>query len=100
MSNKIIKNNSYKLYLIAAGGVSDAKTAYVKILCGANLVQLYSSMTFEGPLIGDKIIKGLLGLMKRDNLEKIDDIRGIADNPEDAMQMALNGMNLKKNNKR
>jgi hypothetical protein len=38
--------------------------------------------------------------MKRDNLEKIDDIRGIADNPEDAMQMAINGMNLKKNNKR
>jgi dihydroorotate dehydrogenase len=100
MSNKIIKNNSYKLYLIAAGGVCDAKTAYVKILCGANLVQLYSSMTFEGPLIGDKIIKGLLGLMKRDNLEKIDDIRGIADNPEDAMQMALNGMNFKKNNKK
>jgi dihydroorotate dehydrogenase len=100
MSNKIIKNNSYKLYLIAAGGIYDAKTAYVKILCGANLVQLYSSMTFEGPLIGDKIIKGLLGLMKRDNLEKIDDIRGIADNPEDAMQMALNGMNLKKNNKK
>ncbi|MDA9914733.1 quinone-dependent dihydroorotate dehydrogenase [Alphaproteobacteria bacterium] len=100
MSNKIIKNNSYKLYLIAAGGVCDAKTAYVKILCGANLVQLYSSMTFEGPLIGEKIIKGLLGLMKRDNLEKIDDIRGIADNPEDAMQMALNGMNFKKNNKK
>ena len=96
MSNKIIKNNSYRLHLIAAGGVYDAKTAYVKILCGANLVQLYSSMTFEGPLIGDKIIKGLIGLMKRDNLERIDDIRGIADNPEDAMQIALNGMNFKK----
>ena len=96
MSNKIIKENRHKLCLIAAGGVSDAKTAYVKILCGANLVQLYSSMTFEGPLIADKIIKGLLALMERDKVNSIDDIRGISDNPEDAMQIAINGINYKK----
>ena len=100
MCNKILKENRHKLYLIAAGGVSDAKTAYVKILCGANLVQLYSSMTFEGPLIADNITKGLLVLMKRDKVNSIDDIRGISDNPKDAMKIAMNGINYKKVNKK
>ena len=100
MCNKILKENRHKLYLIAAGGVSDDKTAYVKILCGANLVQLYSSMTFEGPLIADNITKGLLVLMKRDKVNSIDDIRGISDNLEDAMQMVVNGINYKKVNKK
>ena len=68
-ANKIIKNNNYKLFLIAAGGVSDSKTAYVKILCGAHLVQLYSSLTFEGPLVANQIISGILKLMKRDNIK-------------------------------
>ena len=76
-ANKIIKNNNYKLFLIAAGGVSDSKTAYVKILCGAHLVQLYSSLTFEGPLVANKIISGMLKLMKRDNLNNIFDVIGI-----------------------
>ncbi len=90
-ANKIIKNNNYKLYLIAAGGVSDSKTAYVKILCGAHLVQLYSSLTFEGPLVANKIISGMFKLMKRDNIENIFDIVGIINNPKDAMNIAISG---------
>ena len=90
-ANKIIKNNNYKLFLIAAGGVSDSKTAYVKILCGAHLVQLYSSLTFEGPLVANKIISGILKLMKRDKIENIIDIVGVIDNPKEAMSVAING---------
>ncbi len=90
-ANKIIKNNNYKLFLIAAGGVSDSKTAYVKILCGAHLVQLYSSLTFEGPLVANKILSGMLKLMKRDNIKNIFDIVGVIDNPKEAMNIAING---------
>ena len=90
-ANKIIKNNNYKLFLIAAGGVSDSKTAYVKILCGAHLVQLYSSLTFEGPLVANQIISGILKLMKRDKIENIIDIVGVIDNPKEAMSVAING---------
>ncbi len=90
-ANKIIKNNNYKLFLIAAGGVSDSKTAYVKILCGAHLVQLYSSLTFEGPLVANKIISGMLKLMKRDNISNIFNIVGVIDNPKEAMNIAING---------
>ena len=90
-ANKIIKNKNYKLFLIAAGGVSDSKTAYVKILCGAHLVQLYSSLTFEGPLVANQIISGILKLMKRDKIENIIDIVGVIDNPKEAMSVAING---------
>ena len=90
-ANKIIKTNNYKLFLIAAGGVSDSKTAYVKILCGAHLVQLYSSLTFEGPLVANKIINGMLKLMKRDNIENIFDIVGIIECSEEAIDIATNG---------
>ena len=96
-ANKLIKNNNYKLFLIAAGGVSDSETAYVKILCGAHLVQLYSSLTFEGPLVANKIISGLLNLMKRDNVENVFDMVGIINNPKEAMNIAINGFKKKKN---
>ena len=92
LASKIIKIKKYNLYLIAAGGVSDSKSAYAKILCGAHLVQLYSSMTFDGPLIAENILKGLLQLMNRDKISSIKDIRGIVDNPEDAMKIANNGL--------
>ena len=91
LANKIIKHKKYNLYLIATGGVFDSKSAYAKILCGAHLVQLYSSMTFDGPLIADNILKGLLQLMNRDKISSIKDVRGIVDNPEVAMKIANNG---------
>ena len=96
-ANKIIKNNNYKLFLIAAGGVADSITAYVKILCGAHLVQLYSSLTFEGPLVANQIISGILKLMKRDNIKNIFDIVGVIDNPKEAMNVAINGFKNHKN---
>ena len=92
LANKIIKHNKYNLYLIAAGGVLDAKSAYAKILCGAHLVQLYSSMTFVGPLIANNILKGLQKLMNRDKISSINDVRGIVDNPEAAMKIANDGI--------
>ena len=92
LANKIIKHKKYNLYLIASGGVLDAKSAYAKILCGAHLVQLYSSMTFVGPLIADNILKGLQQLMNRDKISSINDVRGIVDNPEAAMKIANDGI--------
>ena len=32
-----------KLYFIAVGGIEDSISAYTKILCGAHLLQLYTS---------------------------------------------------------
>ena len=92
LANQIINTNNYQLYLIATGGVSDQYSAYIKILCGADLVQLYSSMTYEGPMIANKIIKGIQDLMKRDKVKFLDDIRGVASNVEIAVKIAKNGL--------
>ena len=92
LANQIIKINKYQLHLIAVGGISDEYSAYAKILCGADLIQLYSSITYEGPMIANKIIKGIQNLMKRDNVKSLDDIKGIASNVEIAVKMAKNGL--------
>ena len=49
-------------------------------------------MTYEGPMIANKIIKGIQNLMKRDNVKSLDNIRGIASNVEIADKMAKNGL--------
>ena len=65
--------------------------------CGAHLVQLYSSLTFEGPLVANKIISGMLKLMKRDNIKNIFDTVGIIDNPREAMNISIHGYKKYKN---
>ena len=91
-SNQIIKAKNYSLQLVAAGGVSDHYTAYAKILSGANLVQLYTAMTYSGPMIGDNIINGIISLMKRDKVSDLKNIRGIASDENIAIKMAKNGI--------
>ena len=91
-ANQIIKAKNYSLQLVAAGGVSDHYTAYAKILSGANLVQLYTAMTYSGPMIGDNIINGIISLMKRDKVSDLKNIRGIASDENIAIKMAKNGI--------
>jgi dihydroorotate dehydrogenase len=64
------------LPIIGVGGVSSAETAAEKIRAGANLVQLYSCMVYEGPWLPGRIVRGLSDLCDRDKLSSIADIRG------------------------
>jgi len=52
--------------LIGAGGIASAADAYAKIRAGANAVQLYSAMVYEGPGLADRINRGLPALLKAD----------------------------------
>ncbi|MET3613731.1 dihydroorotate dehydrogenase [Rhizobium aquaticum] len=61
--------------LIGAGGVESAETAAEKIRAGADLVQLYSCMVYEGPELASRIVKGLSGLCDREKLGSIRDLR-------------------------
>lgn len=47
------------LPLIGVGGVDSAETAIDKIRAGADLVQLYSGLVFEGPSLPGRILRGL-----------------------------------------
>ena len=64
------------LPIIGVGGVSSAETAAEKIRAGANLVQLYSCMVYEGPSLPGRIVRGLSDLCNREKLASIADIRG------------------------
>ena len=49
-----------KLPIIGVGGISDVESAWEKISAGASLLQLYSSLIFEGPSVNKTINKGLI----------------------------------------
>jgi dihydroorotate dehydrogenase len=61
--------------LIGAGGIESAETAAEKIRAGADLVQLYSCMVYEGPELANRIVKGLSGLCDREKLGSIHELR-------------------------
>jgi dihydroorotate dehydrogenase len=51
------------LPLIAAGGIASGADALERIKAGASLVQLYSALAFQGPLLARHIARELLALM-------------------------------------
>jgi dihydroorotate dehydrogenase len=64
------------LVLIGVGGVDSAQTAWDKLTAGANLVQLYTAMVYEGPGLPARIVAGLAERLKHENLSRITEIVG------------------------
>ena len=62
--------------LIGVGGIASAEDAWVRIRAGASLVQLYSALVYEGPMLARRIAKGLERLMQRDGFTTIADAVG------------------------
>ena len=48
-----------KLVVIGVGGVDSIETARAKLSAGADLVQLYTGMVYEGPRLAARIVAGL-----------------------------------------
>ena len=63
--------------IIGAGGVSTAADAYRKIRFGASMVQLLTSLIYEGPWVVKRINEGLLELMDRDGVGDISGCVGV-----------------------
>jgi dihydroorotate dehydrogenase len=53
------KKSDKKIAIIGVGGIFSAQDAIEKLEAGADLVQLYSGMIYEGPSVVKKIKKGL-----------------------------------------
>jgi len=79
-SNKLLKDfyilTNGKIPLIGVGGISNGKDAYQRILNGASLIQLYTSLIYKGPSIVNKIKEELVYLLKRDNYKSLDQAVG------------------------
>ena len=63
------------LPIIGVGGVSSSETALEKIKAGADLVQLYSCMVYEGPGLPGQVVTGLSKLLDRERAGSIRDLR-------------------------
>lgn len=59
------------LPIIGVGGIFSGDDAHRVILAGASLVQIYTGLVYEGPLLPQRINRGLLRLMERDGIKSM-----------------------------
>ena len=74
----IYRGTGGSIPLIGVGGIFSAEDAYERIRSGASLVQLYTALIYEGPLLPRSINLGLLKLMERDGVKSITELVGTA----------------------
>ena len=74
--SKFFKILNKKVKIIGVGGVDSGKSAYEKFCAGANYIQLYTGMVFQGPNIVFKIKKELKELLLKDGVKNFTDIIG------------------------
>lgn len=60
-----------KLPIIGVGGVSTGRDAYDKIRAGASLVELYSSLVYDGPALVPRIKKELAACLEADGFKNV-----------------------------
>lgn len=65
-----------RIPIIGVGGIFSAEDAYEKIKAGANLVQVYTGIVYEGPILVKKIKQGLVRLLKKDGFRNITEAVG------------------------
>jgi dihydroorotate dehydrogenase len=75
MVKHVYSKNTGKI-IIGCGGISSAEDAYEMIKNGANVVQLITSMIYEGPSVVKDINKGLVRLMEKDGYKNISEAVG------------------------
>lgn len=69
-----------KIPIIGVGGISNATDAYHKIKLGANLVQIYSTLIYEGLNLATEINKDLVQFLQKDGFSNIAEAVGSANN--------------------
>ena len=65
------------LVLVGVGGVDGAGAAWSKIAAGADLVQLYTALVYEGPSLPKRIAAELVKRLEERNIKSLRDVRGI-----------------------
>ena len=74
--NEFYKFLKGKIKIIGVGGVDSGQSAYDKFIVGADFVQLYTGMVFNGPNIAGIIKKELKELLIRDGVKNYTEIIG------------------------
>ena len=74
--SKFYKLLKGKIKIIGVGGVDSGESAHRKFLAGANYIQLYTGMVFQGPNIVSKIKKELKEILKAGGIKNFREIVG------------------------
>ena len=74
--NKFYKILRDRIIIIGVGGVDSGKSAFEKFLNGANLVQLYTGMVYQGPNIVSKISEELINILEKKGVKNISEVIG------------------------
>ncbi len=64
--------------IIGVGGIFNADDAWQKITAGASLIQVYTSLVYEGPGVVQALVRGLLEHLGRTGLKELSQAVGIA----------------------
>lgn len=67
-----------EVVIVGVGGVTSAETAAEKIRAGADLVQLYTGMIYDGPALPARIVRGLSAIVQREGVASIGALRDTA----------------------
>jgi len=74
---KFFKETKGKITIIGVGGVDSGKSAFEKIIAGADAIQLYTGMVYKGPGVVKEIKKELISILKKENIKNISEAVGI-----------------------
>jgi dihydroorotate dehydrogenase len=76
MLRKMYKITKGAIPLVGVGGIGNADDAYVKVKAGASLIQLYTSLIFDGPGLLKGLKTGLAARLKADGFARLEDAIG------------------------
>jgi dihydroorotate dehydrogenase len=65
-----------RIPIVGVGGIFTAKDAWEKIAAGANLVQVYTGWTYEGPWMVRRILQGLVQALEAYGYQQVTDVVG------------------------
>ena len=65
-----------ELPIIGVGGIDSVDTAWEKLEAGANLLQLYTGMVYQGPALANTICRGLADRLSTAGIENIASLSG------------------------
>lgn len=77
MLKKMYSLTNGQIPLVGVGGISNGIDCYEKIKSGASLVQLYTSLVYQGPSLITKIKKELLSCLITDGYKNITEAIGV-----------------------
>lgn len=88
LSGRVLREKSVRIFtavarrlfgravLISVGGIDSGAEAWRRLRAGADLVQVYTALVYQGPGLARRINEELLELMEREGVKRIEEVIG------------------------